>query len=121
LVNNHNLHHQQGPGWWLDQSITQRFAGSASLAGCLGDLHPGVLLPHEVDVALGQILAHNEAAVVALGVVPAQAVVEEVVENGDTGLVTESVVLEDTVGLRFVLGPAGGPAVKLNRKLSEII
>lgn len=34
------------------------------------DPHVGVLLPHEVDVAPGQVLAHDQAPVVALGVVP---------------------------------------------------
>jgi hypothetical protein len=81
----------------------------------LGYLHPGVLLADEIDVALGQILANDEATVVALGVVPREAVVEEVVEDGDAGLVAESVVLEDAVGLGLVQRSAGGPGVELEQ------
>jgi hypothetical protein len=81
----------------------------------LGYLHPGVLLANKIDVALGQILANDEATVVALGVVPREAVVEEVVEDGDAGLVAESVVLEDAVGLGLVQRSAGGPGVELEQ------
>ena len=55
-------------------------------AQCLGDVHPRVLLAHEVDVADGQVLAHDVPPVVALGVVPRQTVVEEVIEECGAGL-----------------------------------
>jgi len=74
------------------------------------------LLADKVDVALGQILADDETTVVALGVVPGEAVVEEVVEDGHAGLVAESVVLEDAVGLRLARRTVGRPRVELNRK-----
>ena len=41
------------------------------LPACLGNGDPGVLLADEVDVPVGEVLAHDQAAVVALGVVPA--------------------------------------------------
>ena len=45
----------------------------------LGDIHPRVLLPDKVDVAHGEVLAHDVPSVVTLGIVPPQTVVEEVV------------------------------------------
>ena len=46
-----------------------------------------------------------------LGVVPGEAIVEEVVKQRHAGLVAEAVLLEDAVWLCFVDGASGGPAV----------
>ena len=51
--------------------------------------------------------------VVALGVVPAQPVVEEVVEKRGAGLLAEPVSLQDPVRLGPAARPAGAPPVKL--------
>ena len=48
-----------------------------------------------------------------LGVVPGEAIVEEVVQQRHAGLVAEAVLLEDAVGLLAAAGAGGGPAVEL--------
>lgn len=72
-------------------------------------------MTHKVDVLGGQVLAHDQPTVVALGVVPAEAVPEKVVEEGHAGLLTEAVGLEEAVGLGPALRPAVGPGVELNK------
>ena len=73
-------------------------------------------MSHKVDVLGGKILAHNQPTVVALGVVPAEAVTEKVVEEGHAGLLTEAVGLEEAVGLGPAARTAVGPGVELNTK-----
>jgi len=80
----------------------------------LGDSDVGVLLPHKVNVLVGQVLAHDESPVVALGVVPAEPVPEESVQQSHAGLSAETICLEETVRLGFVQGSSGGPAVELS-------
>ena len=48
-----------------------------------------------------------------LGVVPGEAIVEEVVKQRHAGLVAEAVLLEDAVWLLAAAGAGGGPAVEL--------
>ena len=48
-----------------------------------------------------------------LGVVPGEAIVEEVVQQRHAGLVAEAVLLEDAVWLLAAAGAGGGPAVEL--------
>ena len=71
----------------------------------------------KVDVTSGQVLAHNQPTVVALGVVPGQAVPEEVVQEGHAGLGAEAVSLEQTVGLGLADRAGAGPSVELKREL----
>jgi len=90
-----------------------RFCLFLKLEDPLRDVDARVLLAHKVDVLGGQVLAHDQPTVVALGVVPAEAVPEKVVEEGHAGLLTEAVGLEEAVGLGPALRPAVGPGVEL--------
>ena len=51
--------------------------------------------------------------VVTLGVVPAQAVIEEVIQDSQTSLLPEAVLFEDPVGLSSASGAGPGPGVEL--------
>jgi len=80
---------------------------------CLGNIDSGVLLPYEVDVTNREILADDVSSVVTLGVVPLEAVIEEVVEERHAGLLPKPVLLEDTVRLGAAAGPGLAPPVEL--------
>ena len=81
--------------------------------GSVGNDDPRVLLPHKVDVPHGEVLADDVSPVVTLGVVPAQAVIEEVIQDGQTSLLPEAVWFEDPVGLSSASGTSPGPGVEL--------
>jgi len=51
--------------------------------------------------------------VVTLGVVPGQAVIEEVIQDGETSLLPEAVLFEDSVRLSSTSGAGAGPGVEL--------
>ena len=51
--------------------------------------------------------------VVALGVVPGQAVIEEVIQDGEASLLAEAVLFEDSVRLSSSSGAGAGPGVEL--------
>ena len=51
--------------------------------------------------------------VVTLGVVPGQAVIEEVIQDGQTSLLAEAVLFEDSVRLSSASGSGAGPGVEL--------
>jgi len=58
---------------------------------CLWDGNAWVLLPHKVDITNGEILADDVTPVVALGIMPAQPIVEEVVKERGTGLLSKAI------------------------------
>ena len=72
------------------------------MLGSVGNDDPRVLLPHKVDVTHGEVLADDVSPVVTLGVVPAQPVVEEVIEERCTGLFSKAVSFQDAVRLGFL-------------------
>ena len=83
------------------------------MLGSVGNDDPRILLPHKVDVAHGKVLADDVSPVVTLGVVPAQTVIEEVIQDGQTSLLTEAVWFQDPVGLSSASGTSPGPGVEL--------
>jgi len=72
-----------------------------------------VLLSHKVDVPHGKVLADDVSPVVTLGVVPGQAVIEEVIQDGEASLLAEAVLFEDSVRLSSSSGAGAGPGVEL--------
>jgi len=58
---------------------------------CLGDGDSWVLLPDKVDITNREILADDLTPVVALGIMPAQPIVEEVVKERGTGLLSKAI------------------------------
>ena len=75
----------------------------------LGDVDAGVLVPHEVDVRSGQVLADNLSPGAAGLVVP---LADAVVEEGHARLVAEAVVADGPVRL------AGSPVVVLRNEIA---
>ena len=87
----------------------------------LGNSDVRIVLADEVDVAYGQILAHNQSTVVALGVVPAEAVPEEVVEQRHARLLAEAVRLEEAVRLLLVQRAVTRPSVELENVCMKLL
>jgi len=73
-----------------------------------------IILTDKVDVSSWQILAHNQASVITLGVVPRETVSEEVVEEGRASLLAEAISLEETVRLRLADRSSARPPVELS-------
>jgi len=69
---------------------------------CLWDGNAWVLLPHKVDITNGEILADDVTPVVALGIMPAQPIVEEVVKERGTGLLSKAICFQNPIRLRFL-------------------
>ena len=83
------------------------------MLGSVGNDDPRILLPHKVDVAHGKVLADDVSPVVTLGVVPGQAVIEKVIQDGQASLLPKAVLFEDPVRLSSASGTSPGPGVEL--------
>ena len=70
----------------------------------------------KIDISSGQIFTDNESPVVALGVMPREAISEEVIEESGTGLFSEAVSLEESVRLGFADGTGTRPSVELKQE-----
>jgi len=69
---------------------------------CLWDGDAWVLLPHKVDITNGEIFADDVTPVVALGIMPAQPIVEEVVKECGTGLLSKAICFQNPIWLCFL-------------------
>jgi len=78
------------------------FLGAVCVTDHSRNVHAWILLPDEVNVTDGEILADDVPPVVTLGVVPAQPVVEEVIEERCTGLFSKAVSFQDAIRLGFL-------------------
>ena len=71
----------------------------------LGNVDVGVVVPDELDVAVGEVLAHDGPAAVAGRVMPLPA------DHGHARLLSQTTGRGEAIGLGLTLGPGQGPLI----------
>jgi len=68
----------------------------------LRNFYARVLLPDKVDVTDREIFTDDVTPVVTLGIVPAQPIVEEVVQEGCASLLPKAICFQNSIWLSFL-------------------
>ena len=91
-----------------------QFSNSSSIDFCsLWNGYSWVLLPDKVDVTDREIFTDDVTPVVTLGIVPAQPIIEEVVKECGTCLVSKAICFQNSIRLSFVFLACLRPSVEL--------